>query len=40
MKATEKLPVKNKYTNEAVGGDQVKDDIDDGFCQEVIAEIL
>ena len=40
MKATEKLPVKNKYTNEAVGGDQVKDDIDDGFRQEVIAEIL
>lgn len=40
MKTTEKLPVKNKYTNETVGGDQVKDDIDDGFHQEVIAEIL
>lgn len=39
MRATEKIPIKNKYTNEAVGGDEVSDDVNDEFKQQVILEI-
>lgn len=37
----DKVPICNKYTNEALGGDNVQDDVDDDcFMNQVIAEIL
>lgn len=40
LRATEKIPVQSKYTNEAVGGDEVSDEVNDEFKQQVIAEIV
>ena len=40
MGATEKVAIDNKYTNEAVGGDIVNNDIDEEFKNQIIAEIL
>ena len=40
MGATEKVAIGNKYTNEAVGGDIVNNDIDEEFKNQIIAEIL
>lgn len=39
MGATEKVPVKNKYTNEAVGGTTVSDTNDDVYLSQIIAKI-
>lgn len=40
MGATEEVAIDNKYTNEAVCGDIVNNDIDEEFKNQIIAEIL
>lgn len=40
MGATEEVAIDNKYTNEAVCGDIVNNDIDEEFRNQIIAEIL
>lgn len=39
MGATEKVPIKNKYTNEVVGGSKVIDTIDSIYLSQIIAKI-
>lgn len=39
QKATEKVKIEGKYTNEALNGDQVSDDVDDEYKGQVISRI-
>lgn len=39
QKATEKVKIEGKYTNEALNGDQVSDDVDDKYKGQIISRI-
>ena len=39
-KATSKIKIKNKYVNEAIGGREVEEGIDEKFTSQIIANII